>query len=1531
MNIMANATSKYLSTQIEEAIASYLNYDPDQTNGWIGLESTEENPIDLDIVVNLGNYTMDYAITSNPAESTAPAPTIKSSPINVSVVNVDGKLIQIIMDENDIYIREFLTINPYTFSDWKKLDESTKIDISATEPTDAKDGDWWIDTSVTPKPILKVKIDGKYTNVTFSDKMDESIYDPDGTHKDVGEYIEDKLKEYPDLVTDTSALTEHINDDTIHLNPNIIANLDKKENSSDFYSKIANAEDEQKKYLDDSLILMGDAFDDISSKAPVVSKNIHDHIDNPDIHVGWKSYTVFTSKDIMKLCSDNNTIVAILAYDMDAAPTAEEDTNRARGVIYSNDGGLTWMNSFVIPWNDSTIDIIFGNKTFILYCKGKTDYYISADGIRWIKQDFAKGVNSIVFGGGRFFAIGDEGYAITSLDGIKWNAANLALNETLNYDRLFYCNNQFIFQSEDSDNNVLQYTSADLINFISGEVTDKFSQIIYNPFDKKYYAVVAGEDTNPLYVTATDPLFADSTKVAVTSPDNDIGALHSILVSADESMYFVYTRGIKKITSISADNLPIPTRNSDAGIIVGPASEYENYNDFYENIHGILFGTTLWLFGNSIIAKYEKTTNNDTVIYNWNIRIRECEFSIKADVFAESYVQGSVITRSPYSKAKLFHTYDGFSYDEIDIGLPETATILNLVYAPSIRNGMIFVLVKFIENDTEVIKIGTGLNFSEITYSDLPTGATSNVKMKYISSKSKVILYCTEETTGHIFETTNGNTWTTIVNTKLPGPIEDIIYVNNFIITAHNIPRSCIVRYSTTTTTVTTNNIDDHINKILYVNGICYYFGSSKSFFSKNNLDVFEEIPSLTGINVHDFDVADSRVVITGTNLKTGNSVLAISTPTINWNIMIPVLRDTVAKIKFSGVYFVAIGYLSTYRFIFDKRDWHTRAEGNHSHIRDGRVKVDPKHIVGNLTPSQIPDSEKVEIHKVATLLDMLSLKAEEDGIKVKDKIYIESTNTLYTVKDIDKLDSMDGYNIDSIGVSGNILWENIKHKPTTLRGYKLEDDAYTKTEISSIVNNPDINFEARNAEVLINLNDIPVEEGSETKVSTFNYTDESKKATDEMISLFNRRILPFIPSMVDAKLYMGYTIFEKNGVRFTTQSSPKNTYGNFGTYKVDFVSVSSANKESTAEDSSNSCVHEMNILETKFKKFILHTFTAATGTILEDTTIGLTDFYSSNPHVEDFDPNGADVIKLTLPYSIKHGGQDRVDGSLKHFVRLLYEKDDVKIYGLLQFGYTDPSFGDTPNALAKNPHIPYFIIVNGDIVEPNIIAPSKLLTVDDGCTGICEYGGYIYFVTVAASATNNGNHTSKIYRIPIVETDPYLDLENIELVKTIPGTVISGFYNDKENNRLVLCETTFTNIEAAGTPPAMATLLRYTVNNFASMPILYDFNTHGGEIYHIVKYRDSYLFAGAQHSIYVAKDLTGPLYKVTRDQSFYTKVLGAMPFVNIDILNDENGTLAFHANAGSTNNPRNYNIVTTPITNIDYELIGLRDIIAKL
>ena len=201
--------SPYTGSQIDEALrkASTMRI---VNNGWILLESSETKPIDLNTLINPGNYSVNYWTNGPGARNEL------GYPASVTVLNIANVLYQFFTIGSTSYNRKSGEGNQ-DFGTWN-IDQSTgAMNPGPDAPSSPVDGKTtWLDTSSAANPTFKLFLNGEWVEIIPTGLMQAVIYDPSGRRTDIFAYIDNEIAKLDPTVIEMD-FASHIEDHTIHV------------------------------------------------------------------------------------------------------------------------------------------------------------------------------------------------------------------------------------------------------------------------------------------------------------------------------------------------------------------------------------------------------------------------------------------------------------------------------------------------------------------------------------------------------------------------------------------------------------------------------------------------------------------------------------------------------------------------------------------------------------------------------------------------------------------------------------------------------------------------------------------------------------------------------------------------------------------------------------------------------------------------------------------------------------------------------------------------------------------------------------------------------------------------------------------------------------------------------------------------------------------------------------------------------------------------------------------------------------------
>jgi len=200
--------TKFTGPKIDELLLKAFDI-INAANGWYKLLSTVDTPIDLNTLVNTGNFTTSHWVNGPEIDI--------FGPINISIFELEGmKRFQMVEYFNDLYVREYKPETVERWGPWKYRQANTRIAISETSPLEPEDFTMWLDISNPNVPALYCWYNGQWRAVKPVGVMETDVYDPRGIGVDIYDYIDNAIKD-ANLEQITLDFDEHINDSSIHV------------------------------------------------------------------------------------------------------------------------------------------------------------------------------------------------------------------------------------------------------------------------------------------------------------------------------------------------------------------------------------------------------------------------------------------------------------------------------------------------------------------------------------------------------------------------------------------------------------------------------------------------------------------------------------------------------------------------------------------------------------------------------------------------------------------------------------------------------------------------------------------------------------------------------------------------------------------------------------------------------------------------------------------------------------------------------------------------------------------------------------------------------------------------------------------------------------------------------------------------------------------------------------------------------------------------------------------------------------------
>ena len=243
-------------------------------NGWVKLESSEDNKINFDELINPGNFSFNYW-------ENAPTDKEFTPPLNVVVTKEGKNLRQYIFSTgfNDNACSRTYNISNKTFDTWEEVGIPDGAYAQETAPTSPKANDLWFNTSGASQVIQYYDTNtNSWKSLNPYDYMDVTIYNPDGTEYDRGIYqaIDARVKNISGGTVSVD-FRGHINDSSIHMSISEKESADNKMRSDLLLTQIQVVMDSLSEYIADGSQSSGTDIPAVELLATQVQNTLTNH------------------------------------------------------------------------------------------------------------------------------------------------------------------------------------------------------------------------------------------------------------------------------------------------------------------------------------------------------------------------------------------------------------------------------------------------------------------------------------------------------------------------------------------------------------------------------------------------------------------------------------------------------------------------------------------------------------------------------------------------------------------------------------------------------------------------------------------------------------------------------------------------------------------------------------------------------------------------------------------------------------------------------------------------------------------------------------------------------------------------------------------------------------------------------------------------------------------------------------------------------------------------------------------------------
>ena len=505
--------SPYTGSQIDEALrkASTMRI---VNNGWILLESSESKPVNLNTLVNPGNYSVNYW-TNGPSSRDE-----LGYPASVTVVNIANILYQFFTIGSTSYNRKSGE-GDQDFGAWNINQSAGAMNPGSDAPSAPVDGKTtWLDTTDPNNPTFKLYLNGGWVEIIPAGLMQATVYDPSGRRTDIFAYIDAEIAKLDPALVEMD-FSQHINDQTIHVTNEEKEKWNNNATKQDIEDKIHELGPEitskTEEVIGEDLIKIDQLSNDIKS----LEESLNLHIEDTTIHPSLEKQSEWDSKAAgdhqhildgkVKITVDDiegeigDTLIPFTLKERVYIVTSEEErlklqfnpTHNGDAVCVTNSGsedkwyfvvdekylgqydpemsdqitvrelGKDWVSNNLIGL--SRVNYISITTNGSIYVAVSGGYYLSdrfaysGDGVTWTEVICGNTTRywfNVCYGDGKFIAISTIGTEQTgsvafaySTDGINWTETTSGIDVQKDYSRIIYANNKYVTIAASPANN----------------------------------------------------------------------------------------------------------------------------------------------------------------------------------------------------------------------------------------------------------------------------------------------------------------------------------------------------------------------------------------------------------------------------------------------------------------------------------------------------------------------------------------------------------------------------------------------------------------------------------------------------------------------------------------------------------------------------------------------------------------------------------------------------------------------------------------------------------------------------------------------------------------------------------------------------------------------------------------------------------------------------------------------------------------------------------------------------------------------
>jgi len=288
-------------------------------NGWLHLESSTDTPVDINTLINVGNYTVDHWMNA-PAEFDE-FNELDNSPLSIVTSSQLGYVYQVAYyysSSISAYIRRYNPGNK-SFNEWVLVFANSSVSSEDTPPTTNLEESVWLDPATHEFKTYDAATK-EWKAVIPADMMDLDVYDPEHKRLDFYMYVDEALEGLHPSTDDGSGEIDyetHMNDKVIHPTKEKVEEWRTAATTTKVELKVGEIRDTVLRQADQQAKGFEESTELLKAATAEYDQNISVHIMNGEIHPTDAKRKSWDEKALVDHEHVNDDTVQVSAEDVD--------------------------------------------------------------------------------------------------------------------------------------------------------------------------------------------------------------------------------------------------------------------------------------------------------------------------------------------------------------------------------------------------------------------------------------------------------------------------------------------------------------------------------------------------------------------------------------------------------------------------------------------------------------------------------------------------------------------------------------------------------------------------------------------------------------------------------------------------------------------------------------------------------------------------------------------------------------------------------------------------------------------------------------------------------------------------------------------------------------------------------------------------------------------------------------------------------------------------------------------------------------